>query len=117
MLRYIRDKNNLGLKYHSKIEDEPIYDLLGQASIKSENQVMVLSGSIWQDFPDTGRSTGAYNVFYQGGPIDYCIHVPVPVSHCSAESEYNTVFTALMALSHFRILNNEPMNKDSCVVL
>ena len=34
LLRSIRDNNNLGLKYYSKIEDAPIYDLLRQYSIK-----------------------------------------------------------------------------------
>ena len=42
-----------------------------------------------QDFPDTDRSTGAYNIFHQGGPIDHVTHVPRPVSQSGAESEYN----------------------------
>ena len=33
-----------------------------------------------QDCPDTGRSTGAYFIFYQGGPIYHCTHVPGPVA-------------------------------------
>ena len=36
--------------------------------------------SIWQDCPDTGRSTGAYIIFYQGGPIDHGTHAPGTVS-------------------------------------
>ena len=28
---------------------------------------MAFSDSVWQDCPDTGRSTGAYIIFYQGG--------------------------------------------------
>ena len=34
-LRYIRDNNNLGLKYYAKIEDSPLSDLLRQVSIKT----------------------------------------------------------------------------------
>ena len=41
---------------------------------------MAFSSSRWQDFPDTVRITGAYIIFYQGGPIDHGTHVPVPVS-------------------------------------
>ena len=41
---------------------------------------MAFSESSWQNFPDTGRSTGAYNIFCQGGTIDYGTHVPVPVN-------------------------------------
>ena len=38
----------------------------------------------WQDCPDTGRSTGAYIIFYQGGPIDHGTPVPGTVEQSSA---------------------------------
>ena len=57
-----------------------------QASIKTENHLMVFSDSSWQDCPDTGRSTGEYIIFYQGGTIDHDTHVPGPVAQSSAES-------------------------------
>ena len=50
---------------------------------------MPFSDYSWQDFPDTGRSAGAYIIFYLGGPIDHGKHVPGPVAQSSAESEYN----------------------------
>ena len=50
---------------------------------------MAFSGSSWQDFSDTERSTGAYISFYQGGSIDHGTHVPGPVAQSSVESEYN----------------------------
>ena len=90
LLRYIKENKNLSLKYYAKIEDKPLSEILIQASINTENQLMVLSDSNWQDFPDTGRSTGAFIVFYQGGPIDNFTHVPGPVDQYSAEIEYNT---------------------------
>ena len=65
---------------------------------------------------DTGRSKGAYIVFYQVGIIDHWTHVPGPFSQYSAESEYNTVFTVGMDTSHFRTLNNRFLNKDPDVV-
>ena len=77
---------------------------------------MVFSGYSWQDCPDTSRSTGAYNIFYQGGPIDYITHVPGPFSQSIAESEYNASCTAGMALAHLRMLTNEFLNKDSDIV-
>ena len=66
----------------------------------------------WQDCPDTGRSTGAYIIFYQGVPIDHSTHVPGPVAQSSSESEYNADCTAGMALAHFRMLIHELLNKD-----
>ena len=44
---------------------------------------MAFSDSSWQDCPDTGRSTVEYIIFYQGGIIDHCTHVPGPVSQSS----------------------------------
>ena len=42
-------------------------------------------------------------------------HVTGPVSHSSAESEYNGACTTGMALAQFRIINNELINKDPYV--
>ena len=55
--RYIRDNKTLWLKYYSDMNDAPVSDLLGQASIKTEIQLMDFSDSSWKYFPDTGRST------------------------------------------------------------
>ena len=70
----------------------------------------------WQDFPDTGRSTGAYIIFYQGGPIDHGTHVPGTVAQSSADSEYNAACTAGISLAHFRMLIHELLNKDPDIV-
>ena len=91
LLRYIRENKTLGLKYYADLNDAPVTDILRQANIKTNNHLMDFSDSSWQDFPDTGRSTGAYNIFYQGGPIDHGTHVPGPVDQSSAESEYNAL--------------------------
>ena len=72
--------------------------------------------SSWKDCPDTGRSTGAYIIFYQGGPIDHGTHVPVPVAQSSVESEYNAACTEVMALEHFRMLVHELLNEDTEMV-
>ena len=68
------------------MNNAPVSDLLRQASIKTENHFMDFSGSSWQDFPDIGRSIGAYIIFYQGGPIYHGTHVPGQVAQSSAES-------------------------------
>ena len=84
LLRYIRGNKTLGLKYYADLNDAPVTDILIQANIKTKNHLMTFSYSSWQDFPDTGRSTGAYIIFYQGGPIDHGTYVPVPVAQSSA---------------------------------
>ena len=89
LLRYIRDNNTLGLKYYSYLNDAPVTDLLRQANIKTKNHLMAFSDSSWQDCPETGRSTGAYIIFYQGGTIYHGTHVTGPFYRSIAESEYN----------------------------
>ena len=98
------------------MNNAPVTDLMRQASIKTDNHLMDFYGSSWQDFPDTGRSTGANIIFYEGGPIDHDTHVPLPVAQSSAESEYNAACTTGMALAHFSMLINEFLNKDPYIV-
>ena len=39
-MRYIRDNKTLGLKYYADMNDAPVSDLLRQANITTENQLM-----------------------------------------------------------------------------
>ena len=116
LLRYIRDNKTLGFKYYADLNDAPVTDLLRQANNKTKNHLIAFSYSSCQDCPDTGRSTGAYIIFYQGGPIDHGTHVPGPVAQSSEESEYNAACTAGMALAHFRMLVHELLNEDPDMV-
>ena len=115
-MRYIRDKKNLSLNYYAGMKDTPLSDLLRQDNIKTENQLMAFYYYSWKDFPDTERITGEYIIFYKGGTTDHGKHVPVTVAQLSTESEYNAPCTAGMALSHFRILIHELLNKDPYIV-
>ena len=65
---------------------------------------------------DTGRSTGAYIILFQGGPIDHGTHIPGPVAQSSTESEYNVACTSGMSLAHFRMLIREFLSKDPDIV-
>ena len=113
ILRYITDNKTLSLKYYANTTYAPVSDLLRQASIKTKNQLMDFSHSRWQDCPDTSISTGAYIIFYQGGPIYHGTYVPGPVAQSGAESEYNSACTAGMALEHLKMTINELLNNDT----
>ena len=78
------ENKTLVLNYYADMKDASLYDLLRQDNIKTENHLMVFSDYSWQYFPDTGRITGAYIIFYQGGTIDHGTHVTGPVSQSSA---------------------------------
>ena len=55
-------------------------------------------------------------MFYQRVIIDNYICVPCPYDQSSAQSENNSACTTGMALSNFRIINDEFLNKDPYVV-
>jgi hypothetical protein len=68
--------------------------------------------SSWQDCVDTGRSTGAYHVFMQGGIVDSAMTFPVPVALSSAEAEYNNACCACVAINALAMLYNELQGCD-----
>ena len=45
LLRYIRENKTLGLNCYADINDAPLYDLLRQATINTENKLMNFSDS------------------------------------------------------------------------
>ena len=66
------------------MKDAILSDLLIQANIKTDNQLMVFSESSCQNNSYTCRSTGVYIIFYQCRTIDHGTHFPVPVAQSSA---------------------------------
>ena len=72
----------------------------------------MFSYSIWKECPDTGKSSEEYI----GGTIDHCTHVPSPVAQSNVEINYNESCIEGMDLSHYRILNNDYLEKDPDLV-
>ena len=68
-----------------------------QDNINTEKQLIAFSDSSRKYCPDTGRSIGAYIIFFRGGPIDHGTHVPGPVTQSIEESEYNSSCTEGMS--------------------
>ena len=94
-----------GLKFYSRYEDSPIYQVLKDNDIKTTSEtVITFSDSSWNDCIDTGRSTGGYVTYIQGGTADYGSHLPVPVAMSSGEAEYIAAAVACMKASHIRML-------------
>ena len=57
------------MKYYADMNYAPVSDLFRRDSIKTENHLMDFYDYSWQYCPDTGRITGAYIIFYQGGKL------------------------------------------------
>ena len=47
MYRYIMYNHNLGVSYYLNIDDAELYGILIQASINTDNQLIVLYNSTW----------------------------------------------------------------------
>jgi hypothetical protein len=81
----------------------------------TDQQLIVMSDSSWNDDVDTGRSTGCFLIFYMGGVIDHSSNMPDPVVLSFAEAEYNQACVATMALMHIAMaINNlELLDEDA----
>ena len=66
------------------MNDVTLSELLRQANIKTENYFIDFYDYSCHYCPDTGRSTGAYIIFYKGDPLDHGTHVPGPVPQQSS---------------------------------
>ena len=51
------------------MKDAPVSEMLIQASINTDNQLMNLFGSSYKDSLETGRSTGSYIIFIKVGQL------------------------------------------------
>ena len=116
VLQYLRDNSNYGITFYRVIEDSPIHQLLEQAGEKNVKQLFGMHDSSWQDCPDTGRSTGAFVLFSQGGAVDYNTFVPSPVAMSSAEAEYNAGAMAGMTMAHIRMLQNKLSGHEADII-
>ena len=105
LIGFLKRNPSLGLKFFKNYKTSPIYKTLKESNIEtSDKTVITFSDSSWNDCIDTGRSTGGYITFIQGGTADYGSHLPVPVAMSSGEAEYIAAAVACMKASHIRML-------------
>ena len=72
----------------------------------------LFADSSFADCPDTGRSTGGFHVFFQGGIIDSASFRPEPVTQSSAEAEYCNACVAAVAGQALSMLVQEFLGLD-----
>ncbi len=112
LLRYLRDNTYLGLCFYSDFTASPVYCLLKENHLPTDQLFFTFSDSSWNDDVDHGRSTGCFLIFYMGGAVDHSSNLPDPVALSSAESEYNQLCVAGMATTHMNMFLNELELKD-----
>jgi hypothetical protein len=113
LLHHIRCNHTVGITYYSDVLDSPLARLLHANNLNPMHAVFVAFGdSSWQDCVDSGRSTGAYHIFNQGGIVDSAMTFPVPVALSSAEAEYNNACDACVAINALAMLYNELQGCD-----
>ena len=112
ILHHVECHHLVGLSFYADLLDAPVAQLLFEYNIDSSVPLIAYSDSSWQDCPDTGRSTGAYLIFMQGGVIDAASFMPDPVALSSAEAEYNTCRVAGTAANACDMLVQELRGND-----
>ena len=89
----------LGLTFYADVKDSSIYESIKENSdVNPESPLILFTDSSWQDCPDTGRSTGGYLLYHQGGIIDGASFTPNPVAMSTAEAKYNALAYAMQAV-------------------
>ena len=97
-----------GVTFYSDVGRSPIYQLIKENTDASPKApIIMFTDSSWQDCPDTGRSTGCYQIYQQGGIVEAASFVPNPVAMSSAESEYNAVAHAMQRCANVRQILQE----------
>ena len=84
---YLRKYIDMGIRFYANEKESPVYQLCQKNGV-DYTDLIGFSDSSWQDYPDTGKSTGGYKVFCQGGLIEANSTMPVPIALSSAEAEY-----------------------------
>jgi hypothetical protein len=100
---YLRKHSDLAIKYYADVSKSPVYAICQKHNI-TMSEILGFSDSSWQDCPDTGRSTGGYKVFMQGGIIEANSTMPVPVALSSCEAEYMGCCNLGAMICHLREL-------------
>jgi hypothetical protein len=113
LLRYLRDNNNYGVRFFSDYLTSPLFKHLTSHNMPTDQHLVVMSDSSWNDDVDSGRSTGCFLIFYMGKVIDHSSNMPGPVALSSVEAEYNQACVATMALMHIAMaINNLELLDD-----
>ena len=111
-LHHIRCNHLFGLTFYSNVMDAPVARLLFEHGVDPTAPLIAFTDSSWQDCPDSGRSTGGYVLFYQGGVVDSASAMPDPVALSSAEAEYNQACVTSMAANSMAMLIQEMRGND-----
>jgi hypothetical protein len=112
VLHHIRCHHLFGLTFYSDMSEAPIARLLFEHGVDPLVPLITFSDSSWQDCADSGRSTGGYHIFMQGGIVDSASCMPDPVALSSAEAEYNMVCVATTATNPVAMLVQELRDND-----
>ena len=106
-LHHIRCHHLFGLTFYSNVMDAPVSRLLFEHGADPLAPLIAFTDSSFNDCPDSGRSTGGYVLFYQGGVVDSASAMPDPVALSSAEAEYNQTCVTGMAANSMAMLIQE----------
>jgi hypothetical protein len=103
--RYLWDNNHYGIRLFSYFSRLPLWIHLQDNNLPTDQLLVTMCNSSWNDDVDTRRSTGCFMIFYMGGIVDHSSNMPDPIGMSSAEAEYNQVLLILDSSSAITIGN------------
>jgi len=113
LLHHIRCHPPNAICFYRDVTQSPLFGLLKSAGLSDLNPLfLAFSDSSWGDTDDR-RSTGCYQVFFQGGIIAHSTFVPTPIAMSSAEAEIYAMTVTAMILSHLRQIFCDTFFDDS----
>jgi hypothetical protein len=98
-----------GIKFYSDITKAPLYQHLTTTGNRKfvDYPIVVFSDVSFQDCPDSGRSTGGFLIFMQGGVVDTTSTMPQLVARSTCQAEYCMGALAVLAAFYTRKVYNE----------
>jgi hypothetical protein len=103
-----------GIKFYSDITTSPLHrhlTITGHEQLGSF-PIVVFSDASCQDCKDTGRSTGGYLIFMQGGIVDATSRMPKLVPWSTCEAEFCTASLAVMAAFYVKKIQLHGIDPD-----
>ncbi|MGH3054017.1 MAG: Ty1/Copia family ribonuclease HI, partial [Gaiellaceae bacterium] len=115
LLGYLNRTHNLGIRFyhdHTKSPVSVLYstDVLKTCDINNIPSTLTFTDASFQDQVNSGRSSGSFCIFNQGGLVDYGCFVPIPIAMSTGEAEYMAAASGAMAAQHMRMLAQDYNN-------
>ena len=112
LLHHIRCHPPKALRFYRDVSQSPLAGLIAESSPNVNPLFVAYSDSSFAD-SDNALSTGAYLIFFSGGPVSFSSFVPPLIAMSTAEAEMNALCSACMTATAIRSIVSQVLYGDS----